>query len=308
MISLGKSFKSFSELPTDHIFELIYPKKLSMSLLLNGTRRWYVAEYLDSLPTDNSYFADYLVKVLDHLARLLETLTSHGLYRLFLPVYSWYQPSRNPVAHHFLLKGIEALVTYPALLDVYERQNIQVRFYGDTTHFPSELQACIAQATVKREKAHHHLYFGVDGGNPYEYSLQLAHAFSEQHGRAARWDDLLELYYGDRTLSRLDILVAFNRIYSRGGIPHLLEGGDRIYATAITPLVLSEISLRAILFDHLFNVQEQGRDYRYIHPNEIRRLKEFYTANRDTVIGLVRKYEDLVYPMPTIQWPENMNK
>jgi hypothetical protein len=223
-------------------------------------------------------------------------------------VYSWYQPGRDPVAHNYLLKGIKALAAHPRLLQVYREWNIQIRFYGDTAHFPQELQEYLAAATANSSAPSHYLYFGVDGGNPHSYTLQLAHEFSMRTGRAPQWEDLLELYYGDRDLSRLDILVAFNRIYSRGGIPHLLEGGDRIYASVVTPLVLSDESLRLILFDYLYNRQNQGRDYRDVHPNEIRRLKAFYAANRTSIIGLGRKYEDLVYPLPAVQWPDAMGE
>ncbi len=299
--------QGFCSLPATSIYDLVYPKQLSISLLLNGTRRWYIAEYLDAPPTDHNYFHDYMEKVLIELKKLISQLTSHGLYRIFMPVYSWYQPARNPVAHHYLLKGIESLITHPLLVDVYREKNIQVRFYGDMSHFPAELQELIQSLTAPKDNPSHYLYFGVDGGNPYNHTLQLAHEFSNRHNKAPEWGDILELYYGDRTLTRLHILVAFNRLYSRGGIPHLLEGGDRIYASVVTPLVLSEASLRLILFDFLYNRQNHSRDYRDIHPRELARLKEFYATNTDTVIGLLKKYEDLVYPLPTIHWPNQMD-
>jgi len=117
----------------------------------------------------------------------------------------------------------------------------------------------------------------------------------------------MELYYGDRDIGPLDILVGFSRIYSRMGVPHLLDGEESIYVTAVTPLVMSEHSLRSILHDYLYNRHDVGRDYQNIHPNEIQRLKQFYEANQNTVIGLTQKYEDLIYPIPAIQWPEAMD-
>lgn len=302
------SLDYFKSVPSADVFDTIYPMRLGMSLLLNGTRRWYIAEHFDSTPQDNGYFHDYLEKVLIKLAELLQLLAEHGIYRMFMPVYSWYQPNRDPTAHHYLLKGIGALMDYPRLLQTYIDYGFSVRFYGDTSHFPPELQEAIARlADRSPADARHHIYYGVDGGNPYEYSLKLAHQFSIEHGCAPSWADLVEMYYGNRDLKRLEILIGFNRLYSRGGIPHLLEGGDRIYATAVTPLVLSQTALRTILYDYLYNRQNHGRDYQDIHPNEVRRLKTFYAANQDSIMGVMRKYEDLVYPLPGIQWPEAMD-
>jgi hypothetical protein len=60
------------------------------------------------------------------------------------------------------------------------------------------------------------------------------------------------------------------------------------------------------MHDYLCNRHDFGRDYKDIRPNEIQWLKSFYAANQDTVVGLVRKYEDLVYSLPAIHWPEAM--
>jgi hypothetical protein len=117
---------------------------------------------------------------------------------------------------------------------------------------------------------------------------------------------MVELYYGDRNIRPLDILVGHNRIYDRGGIPPLLNAFDRIYTTVVTPLVLSETGLRSIIYDFLFSRQDQGRTYTDINPEEFQRLKQFYEVNRDSVIGLTQRFEDLVYPVPAPIWPEEM--
>jgi hypothetical protein len=290
------------------VHNIVYPQNLSISVLLNGTRRWYVSQYFEAPPKDQNYFPHYLETVLIRTAHLLSMLAEHGLYRVFIPVYSWYQSSRNPYAHLYLLKGISALTAHPAMLDVYCRSGYAVRFYGDTAHFPDHMIPALRQPPpFHAGDPQHFVYYGVDGGNPHNYSLQLAHAFSLAHGHAPTWEDMLELYYGDRSLRRLEILIGFSRIYSRGGIPHLLEGGDRIYATVVTPLVISETTLRTILYDYLYNRHHFGRDYSDLSPNEVHRLKRFYEANQNAVIGLMRKYEDLCYPLPGPVWPEEMD-
>ena len=136
MHSTMPSKEDFIGLTSEHVYDLVYEKRLNMSLLLNGTRRWYIAEHFDAPPKDNSYFQHYLEMTLAKLSQLLTILAEHGVYRVFIPVYSWHQPQRNAEAHKFLLKGIQALLGYPALVETYKRSRWDVRFYGDMSSFP----------------------------------------------------------------------------------------------------------------------------------------------------------------------------
>lgn len=300
---------TFLTLPTEAIREFVQPMGLSISLLLNGTRRWYISEYFDAPPTDNSYMPHYLETVLVRFSELLDMLAEHGLQRIFVPVYSAAQEKREGQAHKFLLKGIEALIRHPALLRVYNERRIGVRFYGDPSFIAEGLDRSLLQPLNPASGAPlHTVYFDVNSGNPYDYLLRLAFDFGLRHGRAPSWEDMIELYYGDRALRRLDILIAFNRIYSRVGLPSLLEGNDRIYLTVVSPLVLSQKALRRVLYDYLFNHQDPGRNYADLHQNEILRLKRFYASNQETVVGLTKKFEDLCYPLPGAVWPEEMAK
>jgi hypothetical protein len=295
----------FLHLPTRQIYAQVYPQKLSVSMLLNGTRRWYITEHFDAPPKDNSYFPHYLETVLNRQADLLRLLAEHGIYRVFIPVYSEHQTQRHPEALKYLLKGIQTLVQHPKLIEVYREYAWGVRFYGDTSHFPEDFAARLRNSPAFCDgEPRHYVYYGVDGGNPHNYALRLAHEFSLKHQRPPTWEDMLAAYYGDSTIRPIDILIGFNRIYSRMGIPHLLDGEESIYITVVSPIVLSALGLRAILHDHLFHRHDIGRDYQYIHPREVRRLKQFYAANRNTILGLTEKFDDLVYPASQVNWPE----
>ncbi len=298
MTSYIPTLNEFLTIPSTVVHDLVYPHSLSISLLLNGTRRWYVSQYFDAPPKDNSYFPHYLETVLVRTSQLLFMLAEHGLQRIFIPVYSEHQKKRQAQAYDYLLKGITALTTYPALVDVYRQSGYMVRFYGNMSQIGDEsiLQKC-QPLNLSSSEPRHTVYYGVETGNPHTHLFQLAFEFGVMQGRPPSWDEILELYYGDRTVHPINILVAFSRIYARQGIPPLLEGEDRIYSTVVTPLVLSQTALRRIVYDYLFNRQNPGRDYRDIHPNEVQRLKRFYADNQETVIGLMEKYEDLCYPV-----------
>ncbi len=300
------SLEEFLALSTEDVFDLIYPQQLSISLLINGTRRWYLAEHYDEPPQDYSYFPDYLNKVLIQLGRLLNLLARLGFYRVFIPVYSWQQPERNSTAYKFLLEGIKALSYHPALLEAYEAQDYSVQYYGDINYLPFDVIDIICNA-IQEEKQNpkHRVYYGIDGGNPHDYILRLSFMYGMQGGSAPTWQDIVELYYDDRTMKPLNILVAFNNVYARLGIPPLLDGQDRIYTRAITPLVMNEQAVREILYDYLYVKQDPGRSYKDIHPDELHRLKQFYAANQGTTLGLMQKYDDLTYPKKGFEVPED---
>jgi hypothetical protein len=274
----------------------LYPQQLSISLLINGTRRWYVSEYLDSPPEDDSYLLHYLQVVLERLSDLFTLLANHGIYRVFVPVYSEDQKQRHATAHHYLMQGIAALSSHPQLIETYHRAGYDVRFYGDMAqHFRGDMEEALNAAGPRRAHPRHYLYFGASSGNPYNHLFELISQFSTIHNRPPTWEEMVELYYEDATMKPLDILVGFNRIYARMGVPTLLEGAEQIYTTLVTPLILNCKSLRNILHDYLYNQHDVGRDYKNIQSSELHRLREFYRNHEETIIGLSRKQDSLVY-------------
>lgn len=298
----------FANWPISQIHELVYPQQLSLSMLLNGTRRWYISKHFDAPPTDNGYFPHYLETILSSQADLLRMLANHGIYRVFIPVYSEHQNQRHPEALKFLLKGIQSLIKHPKLVNVYEEFGWGVRFYGDTSHFPEDFAAELRNPPAfTHEPPRHYVYYGVEGGNPHNYALRLAYQFGFEHQHPPTWEDMLAAYYGDPSIRPIDILIGFNRIYSRMGIPYLLDGEESIYVTVVSPIVLSWSGLRFILHDHLYHRHDIGRDYQQIHPREVQRLKRFYAANQNTILGLTHKFDDLVYPASSVNWPEEMD-
>jgi hypothetical protein len=291
------SLNDFMKLSDAEVFELVYPHQLGVSLLINGTRRWYVSEYMEAPPEDDSYLLHYLQVVLDRLGELYTLLAANGVYRVFIPVYSEDQKQRHVTAHHYLMQGIAALSSNPQLIETYHRMGYDVRFYGDMAqHFRGDMEEAMNAAGPRQARPRHYLYYGASSNSPYNHLFELVSQFSAVHSRPPTWDEMVELYYEDATMKPLDILIGFNRIYARMGVPALLDGAEQIYTTLVTPLVLSQKSLRNILYDYLFHQHDAGRDYKDIRATELHRLREFYTSHQDTIIGLSRKHENLVYP------------
>lgn len=303
------SREEFLQLSKGEVAERLGPHNLSISMLLNGTRRAFIAEHFDTPPTDHDFLEACLDDILVNIGRILEMSAELGIQRVFLPSYSSDQTNgRHEEAYKSLLNGLKALTHHPALLKAYRDYQYEVRFYGDMSYLPEEVSVELANPPKFHEgDSKFVVYYGIDGGNPHEFILKLTYMFVMNEQRPPSWQEMVKMYYGRDDVQPLDILVAFNRIYARLGIPPLLDGKDRIYATPVSPLKITEKAMRDILYDYVYNTQDRARSYIDINPDEIRRLKQFYNANQDTVIGLTKRYDDLVYPIPTLNWPTDMN-
>jgi hypothetical protein len=133
-------FDEFLSWPADAVYHLIYPQKLGVSLLLNGTRRWYLSQNYETPPADMSYLPGCLEFILTNMGELLELLAAHGFYRVFLPSYSHYQvKGRDRRVHEYLIKGIDALTKHPRLVEAYASAGYCVRFYGDASFLPPDI-------------------------------------------------------------------------------------------------------------------------------------------------------------------------
>ncbi|WP_149038142.1 hypothetical protein, partial [Kitasatospora sp. MBT63] len=185
---------------------MIYDQKLSISLLLNGTRRWYISTRLTSPPTDDAYLTDCLDATLCGLADLILLLTGHGIHRIFLPTYSWHQspenpnPTRPPEVHKFLIEGIKSLVTHPRLVDAYRESGTSPRFYGDLGRSaPWIRKLVLEQPNFTVDSPRHYVHYGVDSDrSPHGHGLEIAYEFGKENGRAPTREDMIGAYYGDR--------------------------------------------------------------------------------------------------------------
>jgi hypothetical protein len=298
----------FLAMSDEEVRALVAPRRLGISLLLNGTRRLFLATRFDAPPRDLAYLPECLDFIHRSMADLLQLLVRHGLFRVFLPSYSADQRERNPQAHRYLVEGIRLLTRHPALVEAYREAGMAVRFYGGVDELPEPARPHVAPVDYHeghgRPRAFVH--YGIDGGDPHRHVFELAYALGTELGRAPTREEVVERYYGEPDVDRLDILVAFNRTYARLGIPPCLDGRDRIYTTVVTPLVLTAPMLRRILYDHLFHSQDRGRDYLDLGARQHERIKSFYAGNRETVMGLTTELDGLCFPKPSVRWPREL--
>jgi hypothetical protein len=297
----------FLSMSDEEASALVSPRRLSVSLLLNGTRRLFMATRFTAPPEDLGFLPELLEFIQRGMGELLTLLARHGVHRVFLPAYSEDQHERHERAHAYLVRGIELLTSHPALVAAYQSGGYGVRFYGDVANLPAAARPGVRAVDFAPDgPPRRFVHYGIDGGDPHRYLLQLAYELGQSLGRAPTRQELVARYYGEPDVEPIDFLVAFNRIYARLGIPPYLDGRDRVYATAVSPLALTRTMLRRVLYDYLYNAQDRGRDYLDLSDRQLARLKSFYAANGETVVGLTRSIEGLCYVLPSVAWPEDM--
>ncbi|MDX1838559.1 hypothetical protein DIZ81_11375 [Legionella taurinensis] len=288
------------------VFELVYPRQLNLSVLLNGTRRWYLTQQFEKPPEAELNHAELLDLILINMADLFKSMAHLGVYRIFAPAYSKVQPFRDKPAHKSLLNGIVNLHRHEALLALYQQMEFKVYFPGDLSFLPetkAQEMKQFSKSTLKNKR--HVLYYDLNYQNSYNYLFKLAYDFSQIHHRPPTWEDMVELYYDDKALGELNILICNGRFYGRTGIPPLMGNlsSERIYATAVSPLLMTPTVLRRILYDYLYVNPPQGVHYRDISQDDLLRLKVYYEANKDKLLGLTQEYGQFIYPLEELVLP-----
>lgn len=301
------TLNEFLTLPEEDIFNLVYPKKLNVSILVNGTRRWYLTLKFEQPPEKELNHAELLDLILQHMSKLFDLMASLGIYRIFAPAYSKAQVARDKPAHESLLKGLTNLHNHPSLVSLYHNRGFRVYFPGDLHFLPQDkIQEIQAFSQSTRANNRHVVYYDINKNNSYDYLFKLAYEFIQCHQRPPTWEDMAGLYYDDPSIGELNILICHGRFYGRTGIPPLMGNLnlDRMYATAVSPLLLSATQLRRILYDYLYVNPPQNPHYRNISHDDLARLKAYYQTNRNKVLGLTQLHGQFIYPVEELVWPK----
>lgn len=289
------------------VFDRVYPCKLNLSVLLNGTRRWYLTQQFELPPEKELDHAELLDLIFVNMAKLFKQMANLGVYRIFAPAYSKAQRLRDRPAHESLVNGLINLHRHQDLVSLYQQNGFKVYFPGDLSFLPAEKVQEMKQFSQSTLKSNRHcVYYDINNGNSYNYLFKLAYDFIQIYHRPPTWEDMVEMYYDDRDLGELNILICNGRFYGRTGFPPLLGNlnSDRIYTTAVSPLLMTPTLLRRILYDYLYVNPPQGIHYRNISQDDLLRLKVYYQANKDKLLGLTQQYGQFVYPFEELVWPD----
>jgi adenosine tuberculosinyltransferase len=298
-------FDSFCSLSSEEIATLVRGSGPCVCVFpVNGTRRWL---WLEKSPTAENFSSAYLQDATDRHIEIYRMLFDHGIDTLLLPILGGDLMERGSDYAAMALKGVRSLTDDPRFLEFYASYDARVRFYGDYqkhlggTEFAPILSQMeeITKQTLSRGSRR--IFFGLFANDETETAAELAIRFFRQEGRSPSRREMVSLYYGEY-IDPVRFFIGFDKC-SAFDMPLLATGNEDLYFTVAPSLYLTTRTLRAILFDHLFARRHAEPDYSGLSEDAADRMRTFFHANREHVMGIGTLVDQLWYPQPSVEWP-----
>jgi tuberculosinol/isotuberculosinol synthase len=272
---------------------------------INGTRRWFILEY--DLEHDEDFITKYLDIAGDRHIEIYKMIFDHGIDTLLTPVFGpdlMERPGYAALAENALVR----LANNRALVDFYTAYNVRVRFYGDYRKFFCDTPYAyipdlfdeITQQTMGNNQ--HRLFFGVCAGDATETVAEIGASFCKETTCLPSKQQIIEAYYGEY-IEPVDIFIGFDK-FSVFDMPLIATGDEDLYFTVSPSLYLEADTLRAILYDHIYQRTAEEPDYANIKDEDRRAIRQFYLMNRKQVQGIgSRGRAGMWYPLPQVLCP-----
>ncbi len=290
---------TFLNLPTESIAQIMHdagPKVCAFPI--NGTRRWMVleAEKLNLLSDS------YLDGVTSPHVALYRMIFEHGVHTLLAPVYGPDLFERGGAYTELVTNGLAYLAENAQFLELYDRCNLRVGFYGDYLRYfrgtPYEYLIGLFDDVTARtaDRTGGQLLFGICANDSFDTIAALTVAHVQEHGQIPDKATLIERYYG-MPVPPLNFFIGFDK-FTFFDTPLIATGNEDLYFTVSPSLYLSERQLRAMLYDHLFARRVEESDYSDITAEEIAMMRAFYEVHRETTFGVGVRHGRFWYAAP----------
>ena len=284
------TFEKFLGLSTHEVAALVKatgPKVCGFPV--NGTRRWFMLEHAEKL--GNDFFESYMdVSIQNHI-ELCKLLFDHGIEIILAPVFGRELMRRgDEYTRRVGIDGLVRTATDRHYREFFEGSRVRVRFYGDyqdvLTGTPYEY-ALQSIYDVTEETKHHtssHLFFGVFADEVAETVARLAVEYYLAENSIPDKQTLIRKYYGEN-LPPLSLFIGFDK-FTVFDVPLLTTGEEDLYFSVSPSPYMTQLQLRAILYDHLYVRPTPEPDYAKLSKDELNWLREYYHENRDYALGI----------------------
>ena len=284
------SCEHFLQLPTEEVAALVRATGPKVCVFpVNGTRRWFVLEYAQSIEGD--FFEAYKNIIIQNNIELTASLFDHGIDTVLAPVFGRELMHRGD--EYIQRAGMDGLVrigTDQNYLDFFQRYNVRVRFYGDYrdvltgTPYEYALKVMYEITEATRHNTGCRLFFGVFADQATETISRLSVEHYLAEGSIPDRETLIRKYYGDDVPS-VSLFIGFDK-FSVFDMPLVATGEEDLYFSVSPSPYMTQAQLRAILYDHMYVRRIPEPDYRRLTPEELEWLRCYYRENADHAIGV----------------------
>jgi tuberculosinol/isotuberculosinol synthase len=302
------SREAFIDLPTEKVAELVREAGPKVCVFpINGTRRWFVLEHPEL--ASGKLAEDYLRIAGRRHIELYRLLFDHGIETLLTPIFGQDILERGKGYTRLLEPGLTWFARDEDFLRFYDEYDVRVRVYGETRRYlrntPYANAADTYEDLTQRTASHQSylLFFGVCVHDAAQTVADISIRFHEQHGRPPDKREIVEEYYGEY-VKPVDLFIGSDRPAAYD-MPLIATGTEDLYFTVSPSPYLDSHTLRAILYDHLYERRVNDDNYAQLSANDWQAMADFYTVNRRGVLGLGRKHNSgsFWYPMPQVTIP-----
>lgn len=297
------TLEEFQSWPTEQVAEQMRRGKSKVcGFPINGTRRWFILEHPE-LAASN-FMGTYLHIAWQRHIELYKLLFDHGIETLLTPIFGADLLKRGEAYEKLIEPGLLWLARNQDMLDFYDAWDVRVRVYGDYRRYMINTPLApivdafeeLAQRTASHRR--YRLLFGVCAEDALDTIASIVVQLYTAHGQIPTKRQIVEAYYG-MYIEPVDLFIGFERpaVFD---IPLLLSGYEDLYFTISPSPYLDQWTLRAILYDHLYCRRVNESSYDALTQQDWQAIKEFYTLNRQQVIGIGRTHKSgtFWYPLP----------
>jgi len=299
MEKIQLSQRKFLLLPATEIARIVKKKgRPKVGIFVpDGNRRMTLAfSGLD--PQTDEFYSENARMSTQYFMGNLKVFFEYGLQTLFVPLISSNVFERNEQYQRISLQeGLNTIFQHETWLNFYNEYDIRIKVYGDLNYFKeSECEQAIdwIMATQNYTAKHqtHRLFYGFASPKRIgDELMKLGIDFYKLHGREPTYDEQVKLYYGEY-IEPADFFIMSTKLAGLGALPPLISGGETqlYFLAAPGVMALTQDTYRKILYDYLFCRPDTPHEEYTAHDlSTIESLKEYYTRQKSTVIGLGRK-------------------
>jgi len=283
-----KDWLSFS---ASQVHTSVADRKLAVLFSIDGTQRYYLLKN----PTTNGQitdFEDYAAFSAKAYATIFEMFFSLGIKTLLCPILIENNFWRG---EKYIAKSLEMFQTFflhRPMTELYQKLNLKVRLYGDYAFAPAAqpfqsqietLEKGLEELTPDGEQT---LLLGIYGGSLTDEIITRSAQLYSSLERVPSEKELRATWFPDGP-ERLHLFINSGWLIGAGLIPAIFANNAvDLYTLNTLALDMPELTLRHILYDHLFRRHAAPYDDTKYSEENIKEFAQYYTAHRDCVVGL----------------------
>jgi hypothetical protein len=268
----------------------IAPRQLSVMFSIDGTRRHYLLEQAASSNIQD--FKDYVQHSSSAYVKVFGLLFGYGIKTILTSVLYPLNFQRDA---HYLEAGVKLsayFLSHPIFSDFYKQFEVKARLYGDYEFAPAAHSVCATLKSINTTLSEltpqgtRQVLFGYNAGTFADEAIWHSVNLYQQLGRIPTATEVRAACfpYGP---AKLDMLIGAGWLRVGAILPPLLDAGSTdIYTLNHLTLDLQELTLRRILYDHLFQRWAAPEDDGDYTEADLDTFRDYYRVHQNCLVGL----------------------